>query len=163
MKVVSSLAVGSGPKTFETNEFEHEVPCHLKLPKLIARRDSDCLACSLHAATRNRVSFWSSRPNNLVFLPVASTMASTHNGILRVACNPESLVQQQLLLSQERFYMTISVKAETHVMILHNTRKFVTATPISITHTHTHTWTHHGQQKSYCIDSYCRNWTSEYC
>ena len=36
--------------------------------------------------------------------------------------------------------MTISVKAETHVMILHMTRKFVTAMPTSVTH---------GQQKSY--------------
>ena len=30
--------------------------------------------------------------------------------------------------------MAISVKAEAHVMILHTTRKFVTATPTSVTH-----------------------------
>ena len=35
------------PKTFETTELEHEVPCHLEATKLIARSDSDCLACSL--------------------------------------------------------------------------------------------------------------------
>ena len=40
------------PKTFEMNEHEHEVPATVKLPKLIACRDSDCLACSLHAVTR---------------------------------------------------------------------------------------------------------------
>ena len=91
-----------------------------KLPKLIARRNSGCLVCSLHAVTRkvkNHVLFWSSTPNNLVFLPVGRMTASAHNGILRVACNPECPDQQQLLLSQERFNMTISVKAEMHVMI----------------------------------------------
>ena len=41
---------------------------------------------------------------------------------------------QQLLLSQER---AISVKAETHVMVLHTTRKFVKAMPTSVTHRRT--------------------------
>ena len=45
--------------------------------------------------------------NILVFLPVASTMASAHNRILRVACNPECPDQQQILQSQERLNMTI--------------------------------------------------------
>ena len=31
--------------------------------------------------------------------------------------------------------MAISVKAETHVMVLHKNRKFVTATPTSVTDT----------------------------
>ena len=36
------------PKTFETNELEHEVPATVKLPPLITRRDSGCLAlCTL--------------------------------------------------------------------------------------------------------------------
>ena len=33
--------------------------------------------------------------------------------------------------------MAISVKAQAHVMVLHTTRKFVTATPTSVTHTQT--------------------------
>ena len=33
--------------------------------------------------------------------------------------------------------MAISVKAETHVMVLHTNRKFVAATPTSVTHTQT--------------------------
>ena len=63
-------------------------------------------------------------------------MASAHNGILCIACNAECPDQQQLLLSQERFNMVIFVKAETHMMILYTTRKFVMATPTFITHEH---------------------------
>ena len=65
-----------------------------------------------------------------MFLPVDSAMASAHNGILLVACNAECPDLQQLLLlvllCQENNDMAISVKAETHVIILHTTRKFVT-------------------------------------
>ena len=43
----------------------------MKLPTLIARCDSGCLALCM--------------PNNFVFLPLASAMARAHNGILRVA------------------------------------------------------------------------------
>ena len=64
-------------------------------------------------------------------------MASAHNGILRVACNPECPDQQKLLLSQERFNMTISVKAETHVMILQ-----IRYGHAHIRHTHTDGHTH---------------------
>ena len=69
-----------------------------------------------------------------MFLPVVSAMASVHNGILRVACNSECPDQQQLL----RIHLEkISVTAGTHAIILHTTRKFVTATPTSVTHRHT--------------------------
>ena len=50
----------------------------------------------------------------------------------RVAfCNAECPDLQQLVLSQEKI-MAIFLKAETHVIILHTTRKFITATPTSI-------------------------------
>ena len=38
------------PKTFETNELEHEVPCHREATQ--ANRDSAWLPCSLHVVTR---------------------------------------------------------------------------------------------------------------
>ena len=84
------------PKTFEMNELEP--PATVKLPP-------------------NRVSFWSSTPNNLVFLPVDSAMASAHNGIFRVACNAEYPDLKQLLLYNiisRKNNMAISVTAETH-------------------------------------------------
>ena len=48
------------------------------------------------------------------------------------------------------FSSSVNVKAETHVMILHTTRKFVTATPTSVTDRQTDT-----QVKSYCSTSSC--------
>ena len=45
-------------------------------------------------------------PNKLVFLPVASAIASAQNGILRIACNAVSPDLQQFLLSQEKDYDT---------------------------------------------------------
>ena len=72
-----------------------------------------------------------------MFLPVASAMASVHNGILLVACNAECPDQQQLLVARERF-LAISVTAGTHVIILHTTRKFVTPRPHP-SHTDRHT------------------------
>ena len=121
MKAVSSLAV----------------PCHREATKLIARRDSGCLAYSLHAVTRKSKIMSRSGPARQMILCFCRAMASAHNDILRVACNVECPDLQQLLLSQERFNMTISVKAETDVMTLHPTFKFVTATPTSVTHTQT--------------------------
>ena len=114
----------------------------VKLPTLIAHRDSAALLSAYcDTSVKNRVSFWSSTPNNLVFLPVDSAMASAHNGILHLACNAECPDLQQLLLSsQERIiiiWLYISVKAETHVMVLHTTCKFVMATPTYVTHRRT--------------------------
>ena len=81
---------------------------------------------------KNLVTFWSSTPNNLVFL--ASAMAIAHNGILGVACNAECPDLQQLIkFTISRKSVAISVKAETHVIILHTPRKFVAATPSSVT------------------------------
>ena len=108
-------------------------PATMKLPKPVAA----LLSARRDTLVKNRVSFQSSTPNNLVFLPVASAMVSAHNGILCVACLQQQLLQQQLLqqflLSQERF-SSVNMKAETHVMILHTARKSVTATPTSVTH-----------------------------
>ena len=69
---------------------------------------------------------------------------------LSVACSAECPDLQQLLLIiiSRKFNnnnYAISVKAEAHVMVLHTTRKFVTATPTSVTHTD-------GHIKSKCID-----------
>ena len=68
-------------------------------------------------------------------------MASAHNGILRVACNAESLQRRvsaaafTILLSQE---IKISVKAEAHVMVLRTANSLRPRPHPSRTHTHTH-------------------------
>ena len=97
MIVVSSLAVRS--QDFRDEELEHEVPCHREATP--ANRSS-LLSARCDRLVKNRVSFWSITPNNLVFLPVDSAMASAHNGIFRVACDAEYPDLEQLLLSQER-------------------------------------------------------------
>ena len=80
-------------------------PATMKLPKLISRHDSGCLAFSLHAVTRSEKIVSRSGPacqlDDNGVLPVASAMASAHNGILRIACNAECPDLQQLLLSQK--------------------------------------------------------------
>ena len=90
------------PKTFETNDGAG-APCHREATP--ANRSSRqwlpaLLSARCDRQVKNRVSFWSSTPNNLVFLPVDSAMASAHNGIFRVAST--SIQTCSGLLSQER-------------------------------------------------------------
>ena len=77
-----------------------------------------------------------------MFLPVISAMASVHNGILRVACNPECPDQQQLLLSRENFCDSWNARDN-----------FAHDPQIRYGHAHIRHGQTDGQVKSQCIDS----------
>ena len=76
---------------------------------------------------KNRVLFWSSTPNNLA--------CRKYNG-KRPQWHPSRSLQHRVSRPPD-LDANFGVKAETHVIMLHTTRKFVTATPTTVTRTRT--------------------------